>query len=248
MFSLASFSQESVPVNNEKGFYFGINVSGDYCYRDLVINESNSITEITVDSRNKNEIPRISYTGGLNVGYQISKNVGIETGIQYSEKGYARELEDLVYGDMIDPRLGFIYPESSTSPIENIRINYRFNYLDIPLKAVFKLGNRKLRFIGSIGVVTNVFLNEKRTIRYEYEDGRTSRKVSSTPNEYNSVNVSPTLSIGVDYKLSEKFNLRLEPTYRYGLMQIIDAPISAHLWSAGLNFSCYYSFNKCSHK
>jgi hypothetical protein len=33
----------------------------------------------------------------------------------------------------------------------------------------------------------------------------------------------------------------MEPTFRYGLLKIIDQPVTAYLWSAGLNITCYYA-------
>lgn len=45
---------------------------------------------------------------------------------------------------------------------------------------------------------------------------------------------------GIDWQMCNKFNLRVEPTFRYGLLKIIDEPITAYLWSCGLSFTCYF--------
>jgi hypothetical protein len=45
--------------------------------------------------------------------------------------------------------------------------------------------------------------------------------------KFNQVNISPTASMGLDYKITSRINARFEPTFRYGILQIIDAPVTA---------------------
>jgi hypothetical protein len=49
------------------------------------------------------------------------------------------------------------------------------------------------------------------------------------------------VSAGVDYKLNNKMHLLAEPTFRYGIIKTKDAPVTEHLWNAGLNVGFYYS-------
>jgi hypothetical protein len=48
------------------------------------------------------------------------------------------------------------------------------------------------------------------------------------------------ISAGAEYKIKNKMYVRIEPTFRYGVLKIIDAPVTAYLWNAGLNMGFYY--------
>jgi hypothetical protein len=48
------------------------------------------------------------------------------------------------------------------------------------------------------------------------------------------------MSAGVDYRINEKMNLRIEPTFRYGVLKIIDMPVTGYLYSGGINVAYYY--------
>jgi hypothetical protein len=48
------------------------------------------------------------------------------------------------------------------------------------------------------------------------------------------------MSVGIDYRINEKMNLRIEPTFRYGVLKIIDTPVTGYLYSGGINVVYYY--------
>jgi len=240
MISLVAFGQDNLnsTVSTEFiKFLFGVNISPDYCYRTLKNNDGSSTSSVIIDLRNKNEEFKIGYTAGLNVCYNISKNLGFELGVQYSNKGYAFEKSDLIFGDTIDPHYGFDGTEMPTKA----KFIYNHIYLDIPVRAIFSFGERRVHFITSIGVTTNILLKATQTSVLEYENGDTQRETNDQEDDFNSLNISPTVSAGIDYKISNKINLRAEPTLRYGLLKIIDTPVTAYLWSGGLNITCYYA-------
>ena len=66
----------------------GVNFSSDINYRTLKNEGENSSTDIVLKARNENEIPKFGYTGGVSIGLNFNRFIGIETGIQYSNKGY----------------------------------------------------------------------------------------------------------------------------------------------------------------
>jgi len=219
------FGQETTTAEFKK-IQLGINISPDYCFRTL--NNGSSI----------DETGKLGYTAGLNMNYNFNKNIGIGLGIHYSIKGYKTSMNALSYGDMIDPNYGFIYDPSHTGA--NIKYIYNFHYLDIPLKVNFVTGKKKIRFITSVGLTTNVFIKETATRVIEYQDGTHNRKTHVSNYNYNTINLSPTASFGIDWKLNSKNNLRIEPTFRYGVLKIINAPVTGYLWNAGLNVSYYF--------
>lgn len=233
--SLTAFGQDNATETHK--LLIGVTVSPDICFRTLEKTDGSSTNDWIMDLRNDGESPKFSYSTGLSLCYNLTRHWGIETGLQYSNKGFAFVNSNPTFGSQIDPRYGFIYGDSITK----ITMLDNFNYLDIPLRTIFTVGSRKVRFISSVGITTNILINATNTSVVKYENGDTDRNTQEQPYDYKKVNFSPTVSIGIDWQLCDKFNLRVEPTFRYGLLKIIDAPITAYLWSGGLNLTCYYA-------
>ena len=152
--------------------------------------------------------------------------MGFETGIQYSNKGYENKgvlfFEDVI---IYPPLIAHLYH----------KLVYNFHYLDVPLMANFSFGKRKIRFISSAGITTNFLIKQK--AKSISDDGNSSSFASSMA--FNTINFSPTISFGIDYKINEALNLRVSPTFRYGVSKIIDASITDYLWNTGINVGFY---------
>lgn len=237
------FSTSSLSQSDSTGFkrlLIGVSVSPDYCYRTLKNNDGSAISDVIIKMREDNEDPKLGYTAGLSVIYNISEKIGFESGIHYSTKGEMNRLDNLTYGDMIDPRYGFTYAPQTPSP-EKVTIFYHYNYLDIPFRAIFSFGKKRMRFISGVGITTNVFLNARQISISEYANGDSNRSVNKRDYDFRPINLSPSISAGIALRLGEKINLRCEPTFRYGLIKIIDTPVTSYLWSGGLNISCFYA-------
>jgi hypothetical protein len=89
--------------------------------------------------------------------------------------------------------------------------------------------------------MTNFLLNIKQTSTYEYANGITEKKSQSSKSGFKTVDISPMISVGIDYKLNNKIHLIAEPTYRYGVVKTKDAPVTEHLWNVGLNLGLLYA-------
>lgn len=227
--ALSSYGQDNVKLENISNFkrvQIGINVSPDICFRTFKNIDGSSFGDFIVNEYNKIETIKISYSAGLNVCFNIKKFVSLETGIQYSNKGFQTKFIDLGIG-----------PQDPSLP-EKLKMIYSYHYIDIPVKVNFTIGKKKVRFFTSVGVTTNIFIKETQIGVLVYSD-RTDRKTSSTNTDYNNVNISPTISVGIDYKMNNRMNLRVEPTFRYGVLKLTDTPTTDYLYSGGLNISYY---------
>jgi len=216
--------------NSTSGFkkiQVGINISPDLCFRILKNNDGSSSSENIVHFRDSIETIKMGYTTGLNVCFNLNKTIGLETGIQYSDKGYQTIVTEFVS----------IQPDPNIP--EKVRFIYHFHYIDIPLKANFTLGNKKVRFLTSIGIVSNIFIKETQTEILYFTD-RKEKEKDPTGYEYNKINLSAAISAGIDYKINSRMNLRIEPIFRYGILKINDTPVTGYLWNAGLNIGYYF--------
>jgi hypothetical protein len=222
LITLNLFAQEEQTISFRK-FQIGLNYSIDRCYRVI---KQNSVSDII----NAMEIPKGSYTYGINFCYNLSKKIGLETGIQFSNKGF--QTTDVI--------LNFAQPDPSLpDKFKNI---YNFNYLDIPLKANLTVGKKKIRFISSVGIITNFLINSNTTTVNTFKDHTEYKTDPITMVIIKKINLSPLLSFGVDYKINNRMNFKIEPTLRFGILKITDAPSSDYLYNGGINFSYYFGF------
>lgn len=235
LLSITAYSvhgQNQTHKNSKSDFrrvQIGINISPDVCFRNLKNNDNRVLSAYLINLRNDMEVAKLGYTAGLNICYNINRFIGLETGIQYANRGYQTKKLD------ITPDPG----QPSNSFPEQAKFIYNYYYADIPLKLNITVGQKKLRYCASIGLTTNVFLKEKEQIILFYSKS-TTKSSSITDIDYKKINISPTFSIGIDYKINSRMNLRVEPTFRYGARKIIEAPITAYLYSGGLNIG--YNF------
>ena len=216
--------------NNATSLSVGINLSPDIAYRNL--ESSSSVGSLK-------EEPKFGYTGGVNLKYNVTPRFSLEAGAQYSNKGYAFKNSELIYADMIDPRYGFVYQNVGDAPTHLRRI-YNFHYFDIPVRGIFSFGKNKISFLASAGITTNILLKTTTTSILEYKGGKKEKKNQEYPYDFRKINISLIVSAGINYKINDKFNISAEPTFRYGILKITDAPVTAFLWNAGMNVSCYY--------
>lgn len=220
-------AQDAKKNNPGKNITVGFSFSPDYSYRTLKNNDGSSSSEMIIDQRNDIEKGKLGFTTGLNLNIKVSKNLAIQTGIFYSDKGYRNPKQALSF--------------SSPSPTEptHVSTRYNLNYLDIPLKLNFISGRGKVTLIVGAGLAVNLFLNASTNVTYFYDDGREENRKQSSSVAYNKFNLSSLASVGFEYRLKDHISLRAEPTFRYGLSKTVDQPIAEQLWSVGLNMSIY---------
>ena len=232
LISAYTYAQDTTKVKTKKTkrFFVGVNFAPEISYRTIHNNGGNSDNWL-VKFRDSIEIPKFGFTTGINFDYIVSKHISIEAGIQYSNKGYQTKESALVFDN---PRGG-----GYNIPISG-KFIYTYNYLDIPLKVNFAFGKKKTQFITSVGLTTNILLKATNTFVGKYSNGTPIGNSSNITDEYNRINLSPTISCGIQYNLSNKLFFKIEPTFRYGVLKMADAPITQYIWNAGLNLSLYF--------
>jgi hypothetical protein len=212
--------------NTSKGFQLGLHASPDLCYRTLQNNSGDPSLDGLIKMRNEEERVILSYSTGIHAAYQFNKWFGIETGLSYAVRGFQSKKTA-----SISP------PDPAVPPY--FKGKYHFHFLDIPLKANFIFGDNKLRFITSVGVTTNIFLKEMATTIL-YFDTHTDKHTFESTDPYRTLNFSPTLSAGIDWNLHPNVHVRVEPSFQFSALKIIDTPVSGRLYSAGLKMSMFY--------
>lgn len=175
----------------------------------------NRIIELT--GQNVSE-SKIGYTTGINTIYNLNKNFGVELGVQYANKGL---------------KISTQLFKTNSYLINNI------NFIDIPLKLNYTIGKNKLKFLSSLGVTTNLYLNNVVKL-YDVDNNYTTTKIRSKT--INSICLSYYLSLGIGYTISSKTIIKIEPTFRYSIFSQEKNEINnIKILNPGLNIGYYYS-------
>jgi hypothetical protein len=220
----AQRTPNEVQAGTFKRFEIGVSASPEICYRTLLNNDGSQNSTSIINYRNENETVKMGYTGGLHLGYNFNERFGFQTGIQYANRGFSTKKIDIA-GSLMDP----VIPES-------LKYNYNYHYLEIPAKVNFSFGENQIRLTTSAGLSSAFLIKQSRTFIGYYKD-TTTRQVFISNDAYNRFNLFATISAGLEMRFNPIMSIKVEPTFRYGLLKITDTPVSGHWYSGGLNVS-----------
>lgn len=215
MISMLVKAQETEETFNK--YQIGVNFSTDY-------------SKIIPNTFLLDEQGKIGFTTGINGVYNLNKNIGIELGVQYANKGERTKKMTLT---LIDDNTNNQIVKNNSYIIHNE------NYIDIPVKVNYSLGSKKLKFLSSLGISTNIYLN---SVYKTYLENELYSKNNLQISEFKSVCLSGIGSLGVGYKFNSKSLLKFEPTFRLSIFNIVNSSsINYSIVNPGLNIGYYYS-------
>lgn len=170
----------------------------------------------------------LGYSMALVLGYQFSKRFSLETGIHIEKKEYYTKGEH--FDKSILPAIGkILWIESENKLIE----------IPLSLKTDL-LGNQHHQLFGSFGISSFLVNNES----YEYEEEVNgviqSESVEFTKNTSN-LFATTNISLGYEYKIKNRFRLRIEPYLNLPLSGIGKG--KEPVLSKGVYFGLLYNFH-----
>ncbi len=208
-------------------FEFGVVFSPELSYRFLSNSEKTSSSNHLVKTRNNSEIPAFAYSAGLLVSKWYGQRQYFESGILFSDNGYAMKDLDII--------------NASYQTIGKANLRIRYKWLGIPLRYVFH-PVRESNFIMGIGAAYQFLLEHKTITKLMYSDGREEIR---NANGKAGNQLMLLLSGGYTHRINESWRLSAEMQYRQGLNNVhSDSPLGTYLWNLGLNAGLYYSLGK----
>ena len=220
------------------------------------IGSGNELSNQFSDNSSSSEVT-LSY--GVKVAYQISNKLRIRTGISkvdinnttqgisYSPAARAEGFENIAPAeDNIDIRdnnssesglpIGTMGVNNSVSAsvFTPGEISQQFGYIEIPVELEFALIDKKFG-LNIIGGGSGLFLDNNRV---DLISGNNKTNLGEATN-INSTSFSTNIGLGMDYKLTDKFSLSVEPIFKYQLNTFDNVdnvqPVNFGIYS-GLNF------------
>ena len=209
-------------------------VTPSFTYRNLVLNEDYPTTQSIFKFRTENEAAMIVLNPSILINYSIGGQSSIKTGIRYLQRGQKTKFEALSFENQINPSNGFSNPTQEVSSSIS-RVKHHINYLQIPLLYQRSIEFKSITMTCQAGIGFDYLISTSMITIGRDSIGNKERRKYSDSYGYNKWNINAELGIGITIPLNEKLHLNLAPNFRYGLRQLIEAPITAYLWDAGVN-------------
>jgi hypothetical protein len=189
----------------------------------------------------------ITMAYGVNVAYQISEKLKIRSGI--GQVKISNNIQDIAFVSTVEPTAlsNIDYnPQAETLRIENAStvfipngevagrgvvpfsagtLNHQMGFIEVPLEIEYALIDKKFG-LSIIGGGSTLFLSEN-NISINSAQGTTN---IGEANNLNNTSFSTNIGLGLDYEITKRFELSLEPTFKYQL----------NTFSENVDFNPYY--------
>ena len=172
----------------------------------------------------------INMTYGVNVAYKLNDKIKLRTGVNRVNLNYTTNDVFLVQSgglsslNNVNANPNFNASVLSNKQIENLSTNGIFNraeafqselkqelgFIEIPMEIEYKIIDQKIS-INLIGGASTFLLNNN-NLDIQNLNGTTS---VGEANNLNNLSFSTNFAIGLDYDISKRFMLNLEPTFKY---------------------------------
>jgi hypothetical protein len=227
--AMKGFSQEPIPPAKASKFRIGVNGSVEGVSRRQGWHYGTQ--EFETEAWNIKHIESgHGYTANIRLGYAIGPSTDLELGIGYILRSFVWNYSIIRFPSSPFP----IQPIGLDGP--GLPPSRRLHYLDVPVRLSHSVGKGRTRWISSVGVSIG-FLSS-----HEPEPSINLRQHALFMRYPRSVNISPTISTGLAFFLSDRSDLRVEPTFMYGITPLTDHFVQTFMWSAGLNLGYFRRF------
>lgn len=234
-----SFSASSTPKNIRiRNHYNGWSISPMYA-QNVNLNTLRDDDHFPNPRNNSREAKRTeqeatSFSIGLGVQRQISRNIVLQSGIQYfsSEKNIQPKTIFAEQDPRGDVRFRFscstgesyLPTKNGAPPVsgDSIRTNFsksEISYLQLPLLVSYKINFGRFSLLPSAGIQTNFLLNGKLNSYLEHPTGE-EEEVSSSIEGLRSTYLSGVIQPQVNYKLSDRISFDFNPNINFSLSPI----------------------------
>ena len=214
---------------------YGPSASFDWSYRTLTLDSDEfGIGESIIDFRNEIEKSAPRATAGIDFGLLLGDHFTVETGMQYSNKGYRSQNNFTLVTHENDN--GTIVTNVVSAEVKSW-INY--HYIDIPITVgyQFKLGKQNgLKM--QLGYINNFYITS--SFRTIWDWGHTKQIDYDTARQLSNYSGQGMAGVYFQWRPGQmKTAIEFGPQFKFSTLPIIEAPIHERLYSAGIRAAWY---------
>ena len=236
------FSSDEKGVELETKWAVGAQFAPVISYRDITSNDgdipTNAFTRNESQHNNAEDV-LLSYAGGVDVNYHVSKRWSIQSGLYFSRIGQEnndalnfKQNESQYQLYSINTSTGNIsvtfekvpekirggdFTKDTLDPINigNVKIVQNFDLFEIPVMVKYKVLNKRFG-ISLSGGLSPAYLVESHT----YLETENNKHDIGNSENLNPMIVNTTLALGLNYGITKKLTINFEPTFKYSLNPI----------------------------
>ena len=189
---------------------FSISANAAALYYDNFGKGSSLSNQIASDNNGMN-----STSYGVTIGYQISKNIKIRSGV--NQIALSNNLQDVSFASVLnssnisDNFSDTNTPENGNSADVFVKIDQNIGFIEVPAEIEYFILNKKFG-VSFISGFSTLILN-KNKISIASADTNFSSKVANL----NNLSFTANLGIGFNYEILPSFQLNIEPILKYQL-------------------------------
>ncbi|MGS2762514.1 hypothetical protein [Sinomicrobium sp. M5D2P9] len=199
-------------------------------------NSLSSGSPIDPEFKDNSKSGKVNLSYGVNVAYQVNDRLSLRSGINKVNYGYntndisfapdfeARSLSNINYTRQSEKASGLYV---ANSPVEGPPLAARdevtasftpqpglmqqeFGYIEVPMELKYRVLNERFG-LNLIGGVSSLFLTDNSVL---LKSDALATELGEA-NNINNMNFSTNVGLGVDYLLSDKLQLQVEPMFKY---------------------------------
>ncbi|NND15701.1 MAG: outer membrane beta-barrel protein [Eudoraea sp.] len=231
----------------------------------VLYNASGSGSPIDNAFVNNEKSGNVNMSYGVKVTYKLSDKWQLRSGLHKVD--YAYDTNDIVFSSSLSASANstmrninfastseYLVVESNTlpatkaggsgsdeiaakNPARSGTMVQEMGYLEIPMEINYVLLDKKVG-VNVVSGVSSLFLLDN-VVNLESENGTTEM---GTANNINSLNFSANFGLGIDYNISDKFKIQLEPLIKYQLNTFSNTAGDFNPYTIGIYSGIQYKF------
>ncbi len=159
---------------------------------------------------------QVSMAYGLSLAYQVSEKVKIRTGVTKVE--FRENATQINVSSAMNAQFTVLDPEDLSSPATG-SLQQKMGFIEIPMEMEYSLFKKRFG-LNLIGGASALILDENELSL----DSPYAVMSTSEADNLNNLSFSANFGLGLDYDISNDFQLNLEPIFKYQLNTFTDTP------------------------
>jgi len=167
---------------------------------------------------------------GVNYFQKLKPKMWLKIGVGFASLGYKTKKSNLIFPSDLTG-LGIVDPLLQGIGNSTSQFIYNYHFLEVPFSLQYYFSEKKLKSFVEFGFVPMYYLQSITKHKLNGEKRSRENRQEST---FNDIQLASKIAFGFTYAFNEKWEMVVQPNFRYHLTKIADAPVKEHLWSAGL--------------
>lgn len=239
MLALWALGQAAIAQDERTGaLHWSIGLSGsvDRSYRSLIKKGSDSNLDRIINLRDSVEIPALGLSYGVSARLDPSPRIWIRADLRMSRLGFRSKPTEAIILETNDPALG---------SLGKVEWEWSYHFFSLPIVAGASMGSEHVRLEPGLGVSIDRMRRADAAYQLTFADGRQQRiKNEDTVNDYAEWNLSALLELNASWRPNGRVAIWAGPRASYQINELVDAPITAHLYAIGAGFGARYSLRR----